>query len=200
MDDLEGPSLNQETKPLVLRQLLLNIHTSRNPLFLELNKSVHSIQHALLPRRQPGKSQNLECRSGINSGLGLTSACSFRQPVLQLRTDGSDVRERLDVIEELARECKSVLSLNPRSGNEGSGDIPNVHIANRFSWKSYVWVNEVVCAYCCAERGRLTRFDDLFWRERSDEQRRTDCVIYNSASPKHRNKVTKVLCGSETYA
>ena len=185
VDDLEGPRRNLQIKPLILRQLLLNIHTSRNPLFLELNNSVHGIQHTLLPWCQSGKSQNLEGRSGINDGLSLTSACSFRQPVLQLRTDGSDVRERFDVIEELSREWKSVLSLDPRSGNEGGGDIPNVDIAGRFSWKRYARVDEVVCAYCCADRGRLAGFDDLFWREGSDEQRRTDCVIHNSASQKH---------------
>ena len=76
-----------------------------------------------------------------------------------------------------------MLSLDPRSGNEGGGDIPNVNIAGRFSWKCYVRVDEVVCAYRCADRGGLAGFDDLFWREGSDEQRRTDCVIRNSASP-----------------
>lgn len=95
--------------------------------------------------------------------------------MLQLRSDGSDVRERLGVVEEFARKWKSVLSLDPRSRHERGGDIPNVHVAERVRGEGYVRVNKVVCAHRCADGGGLPGFDDLLWRERSDEQRGANC-------------------------
>lgn len=175
MYDLEGSVVDLETEPLILRQLIFSIHAGRDPLFLETNHGVHSLQHALFPRYQPGESQNPERGSGVNHRFGLASAGGLCQPTLQLRTDGSDVRERLYVIKEFARERKPVLSLDPCSGHKGGGDIPNVNIAQRVGGKVYVRVDEVVRAYCCADRGGLTGFDDLLRREGSDEQRRANC-------------------------
>ena len=175
MDDLVSASRNLEIQPLILCQLFLSVHTSRNPLFLELNDSVHSVQHALLPRYQSRQSQHLEGGGSIKRRFCLTSARRLGQPILQLRADRGEIRERLGVIEEFAREWKAVLPLDPRSGHEGCGDIPNVHVTEGFGGEGYVRVDEVVRADCCANRGCLARFDDLFWRERSDEQRRADC-------------------------
>jgi len=175
VDNLVSPSRNLEIEPLVFRQLLLNIHTSLDPLFLDLNDSIHSVQNALLPWCQSGKSQNLEGGGGIDGRFGLTCARRFGQSVLQFRADRGEIRERLGVIEEFAGERKSVLSLDPRGGNECDGDVPNVGVAEGFGGKGHVGVDEVVRAHCRADRGRLAGFDDLFLRERSDEQRRADC-------------------------
>lgn len=69
VDDLERPSRNLATKPLILNQRLPNIHASCDPLLLEPNNSIRGIQGALLHGTKPDNSGTFT--AGVASMVGL---------------------------------------------------------------------------------------------------------------------------------